>query len=357
MNVVVTGGAGYLGSVLVRKLLDRGYRVRVIDPLLDGDASLAAVTGHLELVRAEAGSIQPPWLRGADALVHLAGMAEDSVRLADPAANWRANVAATLRLAIVCRQSGVRRFTYASTCEVYASSRGAKAALREWHEETPVQPHAPYAASKLAAEQGLKALCDGRFCPVSLRHGVAYGASPRPQFGSLPNSFVLEAVSRGVVSLPSDVWTTRPFVDVEDLAEAHIRCLEAPEIQVRGQCFDVVGANLSLAQAASIVAGAVARVCGPVSLIPSEASLRARDCRGCPDKLEAMLDFAPRRSLEQAATEMARELTRVVPVPATQVPGAGCRVLGPARHAAPGTRHLKNPERSSGSYSCWVEGA
>ena len=101
--------------------------------------------------------------------------------------------------------------------------------------------------------RGLQELCDARFCPVILRHGVAYGLSPCPQFVSVPNGFVMEAVSQRRVTLPSDASLMRPFVDVADLAEAHFRCLQAPEARVRGQIFNVVHANLCLAHAARIV--------------------------------------------------------------------------------------------------------
>jgi nucleoside-diphosphate-sugar epimerase len=346
LNVVVTGGAGYVGAVLVGKLLERGCHVRVIDEFADGDGSLEATIDRIEVIEAAPQAIQARWLKGADAVVHLAGLDEGSSQRSDPAANWIANAVATERVALACRRARVPRLTYASTCALYDTLPPG----RECCEEAAVPPQTAFVASRLYAERRLRQMADSFFCPTILRHAIPCGWSPHPLPDTAPNRFVLDAVAAGQVTLPSDAWVARPFVDVEDLAEAHLCCLEAPARRVRGQVFNVVRASLRLREVADTVVDVVGREAGHVRVTASETPLGMRDCRCSAEKLHATLGFAPRKALAASVAEMARALT----ANAHRAEAASAVDWAPRPLFAFFAPKPPGGARESGSYSCWV---
>jgi nucleoside-diphosphate-sugar epimerase len=350
MNVVVTGGAGYVGSVLVRKLVARGHSVRVVDEFADGEASLEGVLDRIEIVQAPLQALQPRWFRDVDGVAHLAGLGEARAHGADLEANWLAHAVTTERLALACRALKVPRLTFASTWEVYWSLPAGY----EYDEATPVRPRSAFAASKFFAERRLQQLADGAFCPVILRHAVPFGLSPRACFDSVLNRLVLEAVGTGRVSLPRDGWMACPIVDVDDLAEAHVRCLEAPASTVRGAVFNVLGANLRIRDAACLVAEIVGQQRGPIRVTQTDAPVGMGNARCCGARLEAALGFTPQRSIEAAIQEMARYLTRNADAADTPMGRALHGSGAPDRGDPSGGRSV---DGMSGTYRCSVQPA
>src|SRR3990172_11411239 len=118
-RVLVTGGAGYIGSVLVGMLVERGYDVRVLDRLYWGEAPLAQYMQHIELIQGDTRNVSDAMLGGVDAVVHLAGLSNDPTAEYEPAANWEMNAVATRDLAEACLRVGVTRFTFGSSCSIY----------------------------------------------------------------------------------------------------------------------------------------------------------------------------------------------------------------------------------------------
>jgi nucleoside-diphosphate-sugar epimerase len=348
MNVVVTGGGGYVGAVVVRELLDRGHAVRVVDEFADGERGLGRRDGRLELVQAEPRAVDALWLKEMDAAIHLGGLPEWSVRGNDPATNWLANAVATERLAMACRAMKVSRLVYASTCDVYAPLPAGY----EYDEAAPVQPRSRFAASKFYGERRLQQLADGAFCPTILRHATAFGLSPVTHFETAPNRFVMDAVAVGRVTLPRDAWISRPFVHVADLAEAYVRCLEAPPERVRGQVFNVVHANLRLVDVGATVVDVVGRRGGYVRMTATETAAGVHDCRCSPSRLREVLGYTPDRALAPAVAELAQHLL-VSAVPAERARGASAA----RRPAQPPFFCLPQwllAERLEGSFTCWT---
>ncbi len=298
-RVLVVGGAGYVGSVLVRRLLDRGYQVRVFDALMYGEEALADLYGRpgFDVVAGDLRDVEAVVraCRSSDAVVHLGAIVGDPACDLDPELASQVNLEATRTLAAVARGMGIRRFVFSSTCAVYGSSDGLL------DEDSALDPVSVYARTKMDSETYLLALNGGRFAPVVLRFGTFYGASPRARFDLVVNLLVAKAVSeREITVMGGTQW--RPFIHVVDGTEAIIRCLEAPEAAVRNRVFNVGSddQNYTLLDVADLIAAHVPDV--RVNIEPpaaAEANYRVSFAR-----IRNELGFQTRYTLDHGITEL-----------------------------------------------------
>src|SRR6185437_7983480 len=293
--VLVTGGAGYIGSVLTERLLNRGYRVRILDRLYWGRGPIASLLDQIELIEADVRDMPATALDGVDAVIHLAGLSNDPTAEYDPEANWQMNAVATETLGRNCVDRGVERLVFASSCSLYDGL------LPGMHDETaPIQPRGAYATSKHYGEQALQALVPEGLCPVIFRNGTVYGYSPRMRFDLVVNTFVKDALLRGSLSLHGGGWMWRPQVDVQDVADAMICGLEAPAEKVRGEIFNVLHSNYQIRELAMLVAGSVQMMGRNVTLSEQPAPRLTRDYECSNTKLASTLGFQPSRSVVEA---------------------------------------------------------
>jgi nucleoside-diphosphate-sugar epimerase len=293
--VLVTGGAGYIGAVLTRRLLDRGYRVRVLDRLYWGRGPIAPVLDRIEVVEADVREMPATALDGVDAVIHLAGLSNDPTAEYDPAANWQMNAVATETLGRDCVDRDVERLVFASSCSLYD---GLPPGM---HDETaPIRPRGAYATSKRYGEEALLALAGDGLCPVILRNGTVYGHSPRMRFDLVVNTFVKDALLKGRLSLHGGGWMWRPLVDVRDVSDAMIAAMEAPAGLVRGEVFNVLHSNYQIRELAMLVAGSVQLLGRAVTLAEEPAPRLTRDYECSNTKLASRLGFQPSRSVVEA---------------------------------------------------------
>jgi nucleoside-diphosphate-sugar epimerase len=293
--VLVTGGAGYIGCVLVARLLDRGYRVRVLDRLYWGHAPLSHVSDRIELVEADVRDMPITALDGVDGVIHLAGLSNDPTAEYDPEANWQMNAIATEALAHNCIARDVQRLVFASSCSLYD---GLPPGM---HDETaPICARGAYASSKRYGEQALQALVGEGLCPVILRNGTVYGYSPRMRFDLVVNTFVKDALLRGELTLHGGGWMWRPLVDVKDVSDAMIAAFEAPADLVRGEIFNVLHSNYQIRELAMLVAGSVQLLGRSVTLQETPAPRLTRDYECSNMKLASTLGFQPSQSVVEA---------------------------------------------------------
>jgi nucleoside-diphosphate-sugar epimerase len=235
MRVLVTGNRGYIGDVLVRLLQDVGHEPIGLDTDLYRDCTfgsegLAEIVGTGEDIR----EIGIASLKGIDAIAHLAGVCNDPLGDLLPETTFEINHRATVRLAKLAKQAGVRRFVFSSTCSVYG------AAGQDWIDETsPPNPVTPYGRSKLNAEIELRELAGKTFTPVIMRSATAYGFSPRIRFDLVLNNLVAYAHTCGAVYLKSDGLAWRPIVHIEDIARAFVAAIEADHELVHNEIFNV----------------------------------------------------------------------------------------------------------------------
>lgn len=307
-RILVAGGAGYIGSVLVPRLLDRGYKVRVLDRLYFGEEALATFRDRIELVMCDVRDVPDEAFDDVDGVINLSGLSNDPTAEFDPEANWQMNALATEALGRACVSRGIERFVFASSCSLYD---GLPPGMHG--EDANVKPVAAYATSKRYAEERLTELAGEGLSPVLLRNGTVYGWSPRMRFDLVVNTFVKDALLTGTIKLHGGGWMWRPLVDVRDCADAMIAAYEAPADAVRGQIFNVVHSNYQIRELAMIVAGTVQLTGRPVALkeVPPPPLTRDYECSNA--KLSTTLGFIPRRSVLEAVTDLVASLEGLDP--------------------------------------------
>jgi len=224
MNVLVTGGAGYLGSVLVPKLVARGHRVRVVDLGYFGLDHLTRIP-YTEVIRedlralADRPALGRELLDGCEAVIHLAAISNDPSADLHPDLTEEVNVGVTARLAELAREQGVR-FLFSSSCSIYGEADG------EIDESGSTNPLTVYASSKVTAERILGELSDSRWAATTLRNGTLFGYSPRMRFDLVVNIFSFQSVLHGQIKIFGDGLQWRPFLHVSDCARAFVHYLE-----------------------------------------------------------------------------------------------------------------------------------
>jgi nucleoside-diphosphate-sugar epimerase len=238
MHVLVTGHLGYVGPGVVTALKEAGHRVTGLDvgyfrECIDPDQK--AIRADQEIV-ADVRDVTAQNLEGVDAIVHLAGLSNDPLGQLNPGLTMAINHDATIRVANLAKQNGVRRFIFASSCSIYGAAGAATQALDE---SAQFNPESAYASSKVACERDLVTLADKSFAPVFLRFATAFGLSPRMRFDLVLANLTAWARTTGTVKVLSDGTPWRPLVHVRDMALAIRSAVEAPEDTVRGRPFNI----------------------------------------------------------------------------------------------------------------------
>ncbi|MES2970564.1 MAG: SDR family oxidoreductase [Pseudomonadota bacterium] len=193
-------------------------------------------------------------LAGFDAVIHLAALSNDPMGLLRPGLTLQINHEGTLNVARAAKAAGVPRFVFASSCSNYG-----KAGDGMIDETATLNPQTDYGVSKVLAERDLKLLADDRFCPVFLRFGTAYGASPRMRFDIVLNNLVAHAFTSGRILMMSDGTPWRPIIHVQDMAKAFLAALDADADAIRAEAFNVCRTenNYQIKEIAEIVADTV----------------------------------------------------------------------------------------------------
>ena len=306
--VCVTGGAGYIGVNLVEQLVERGYRVRILDRFFWGKLGLDELPG-VELVSRDIREMQDGDLEGVEAVCHLAGLSNDPTADLDPHANWQMNTVATEELAAACIRMGVKRLTFGSSCSIY-DGIGSDQILDETAE---VKPIGPYSESKFEAERKLREAGERGLEIVLLRQGTVGGYSRRMRYDLVVNTFLKDALLKKHLFLHEGGFMFRPLVDVADVARAHIVCIEAPADKVAGQLFNVVQDNYQIKELAKTVAEAVKPVVGDIQISTVPATGRLRDYRSSNAKLTAATGFTPERTVLDSVRSVLEHVGEVDP--------------------------------------------
>jgi nucleoside-diphosphate-sugar epimerase len=235
MRVLFTGADGYIGAVLGPRLLDQGYDAIGIDTglyrrgwLFDDGRTRPMVMSR------DTRQLSPSDLEGFDAVVHLAELSNDPLGENDPAITMEINHRGSVEFARKCKQAGIGRFIYASSCSIYGA-----AGSEVKSETSSCEPQTAYARCKVLVERDLVELTDSRFTPVFLRNATAFGASPRQRFDLVLNNLAGWAFTTGKIRVMSDGTPCRPLVHIEDICQAILCALNAPREAVCAEAFNV----------------------------------------------------------------------------------------------------------------------
>lgn len=239
-KILVTGGAGYIGSVLTRQLLEKGYNVRVLDSLMYGGEPIIDMFNYpnFEFVKGDVrnrADVEKA-LDGIDSVAHLAAIVGDPACAKDPELSRSTNLEGSKLLYDVANEKGVNRFVFASTCSNYGKMDDPEAYVNE---DSTLAPVSLYAETKVATEQYLLGQDKANNCkPTCLRFSTVYGLSLRPRFDLTVNEFTKElALGRELVVFGEQFW--RPYCHVYDLARSVVTVIEADQDKVAFDVFNV----------------------------------------------------------------------------------------------------------------------
>lgn len=239
----MTGGAGYLGSVLVPKLVERGHQVRVLDQAYFGNDSLKLISSRIELIQKDIrlldqnAQFRKELLQGCECVIHLAAISNDPSAALNEALTKQINVRATEILAEETKRMKIK-FLFSSSCALY----GYREDGGESDEESPLHPLTTYSVSKVEAEKTLMEMSGNQWRPVILRNGTLFGLSPRMRFDLVVNIFSMMSVLYNEIKIFGEGKQWRPFLHVADVADAFI--FFAEKNQLRHSCYNVAHNNL-----------------------------------------------------------------------------------------------------------------
>lgn len=237
MKVFVTGGSGYIGSILVRRLLEEGYEVTVLDSLLFGDEGVKDLIGEkgFKIVNEDVRVYNPEYICGHDAVVDLAAISQpDPVGKISQRLFYEINFVAAVRTAKLASTKGVERLIFTSTCSVYGFQD------KPVDEIFPLNPLEPYAKTKSMAERHILSMKG--LTKTVLRLATVYGYSPKMRFDLVVNAMILALYTYGKIFVGRPGTQKRPVVHIKDVVEAIVRVMEAPRDLVDGEVFNV-GSN------------------------------------------------------------------------------------------------------------------
>ncbi|MDW8403151.1 NAD(P)-dependent oxidoreductase [Chloroflexus sp.] len=315
-HALITGGAGYIGSLLTGVLLNQGWAVTVVDDLLFGGASLLGYWHHPHFRFAKGDVCDPATLRASadgiavgglpptrfDAVIHLAAIVGfPACQMVGPQVAWRYNFEGTKRVFAAADAARVERFVFASTYSNYGLSPDGKPVT----EESPLNPQSLYAETKIAAEQFLRDQTTGATTmPILFRFATLFGVSPRTRFDLIVNQFVLEAITRRKLIIYQRGYA-RSFVHVRDVCDAILLGLTAAPDIVNREIFNV-GSDEGNYTKDEIVALVQRYVEGTVVEYKDLTfGGDMRDIRVSFAKIRQRLGFRPRISVEQGIREVA----------------------------------------------------
>lgn len=277
-NILIVGGAGYIGTRLSNHLFDLGYKIHVIDNFWFGDKLNPSISKEKKSLW----DIKPSELTSYDAVMFLAGLSNDPMAMFRSDLNFIENSSAPMYLAFIAKEAGVKRFVCASSCSVYGFTKN-----KTLNEGSLVKPAYAYGISKLQCERGLETLEDDNFKPIVFRKGTVGGWSPKMRYDLVVNTMLKSAFTtqKIVVNNPK-IW--RPLVDIRDVIQGYQKALEA-DLNVSG-VYNLSGGNMTIGQLGEAIHGELRKRGYVVDLVINENN-DVRNYKVTTEKIEDELGF------------------------------------------------------------------
>ena len=309
-TILVTGGAGYVGSILVPKLLAKGYRVKVLDLYIYGEQVLLPHRSNplLEEVKGDirdAGLLERT-LEDCDAVIHLACISNDPSAELDLQLTKSINMDAFVPLLELCRKQNVGRFVFASTSSVYGISEAPK--VTEDHPRVPVSE---YNKSKTYCEDQLIRFYSDDFSIVTVRPATVCGYSPRLRLDLIVNILTNHAYHNGEISVFGGSQY-RPNLHIEDMTDLYVQLLDEPDSKVSKKVFNAGYQNLTVMEIAEIVKKVIEQHYpekGSITIktVPTDD---IRSYRISCEKIESELSFRPKKTIQDAVKDLCQAFDR-----------------------------------------------
>ena len=297
-SVMVTGGAGYVGAVLIPKLLDKGYLVKVIDLYIYRDDALSSVRRHPNLKEIRGDIRNQDLLKkeipGTDAIIHLACISNDPSFELNPELGKSINYNAFMPLVDIAKDSGVRRFIYASSSSVYGIKEEDKVT-----EDLPLMPLTDYSKYKAICEDILLKEATEDFIVTVIRPSTVCGYSPRMRLDLTVNILTNHAINKGRISVFGGEQK-RPNLHIEDMTDLYLFMLEQPDEKIHRNIFNVGYENLKVREIADLVNHSLGGHI-PIITTPTDDN---RSYHVCSDKIKRELGFEAKRTIEQAVLDI-----------------------------------------------------
>jgi len=298
MKILIAGGAGYIGSLLIPRLLDRGYHVDVIDLLWFGNQ----LPKEVKVEQKDIFNLHENDIKDYDQVIFLAGLSNDPMAEFSPAKNFIYNGATSAYLAYICKRAGVKRYIYAGSCSVYGYT------VNELYDENaPAISNYPYGISKLQGEQGALQMSDKTFSVICFRQGTVSGYSPRMRLDLIVNTMFKTAMQKGEITVNNpSIW--RPILSIEDAVNAYIRAIEA-SYEISG-IFNIASGNYTVGEVADQVQNTIETKLKKKVKLNIKNIQDFRNYKVSVDKAVNTLSFKPKHDVESILESLIENLDK-----------------------------------------------
>ena len=286
MKILIAGGAGYIGSALIPKLLARGYEVGVVDLFWFGNH----LPEEVNIIEKDIFKLKESDIDGYEQVIFLAGLSNDPMAEFAPGMNFIYNAAAPAYLAYIAKKAKATRFIYAGSCSVYGYT------VNELYDETaPAVSNYPYGISKLQGEKAVLQMSEEDFSTICFRQGTVSGYSPRMRLDLIVNTMFKTAIDkREIIVSNSSIW--RPILSIEDACSAYIRAIEASE-DISG-IFNIASGNYTVGETADIVKNVLEKNLSMKIKLMIHHQNDFRNYKVSIDKAMNVLSFKPKHDVE-----------------------------------------------------------
>ncbi|MFQ5823392.1 MAG: NAD-dependent epimerase/dehydratase family protein [bacterium] len=292
MQLFIAGGGGYIGSALIPKLLERGYKVDVVDLFWFGDH----LPKDVERIKKDIFELSSTDIKKYEQVIFLAGLSNDPMAEFSPSKNFIYNAAAPAYLCYIAKQAGLKRFIYADSCSVYGYTENEL-----YDENSPAVSNYPYGISKLQGEQAVMQMIDKNFSVICLRQGTVCGYSPRMRLDLVVNTMFKNAMQDGVITVNNPaIW--RPILSIQDAISAYIRAIEANEM-ISG-IFNVASGNYTLGEIGDLVKSGIEENLDSNIILKIKHVQDIRNYKVSLEKARNVLSFKPRHDIDSIVKDL-----------------------------------------------------
>lgn len=298
MKILVVGGAGYIGSVLLPELIERGYDVDVIDLFWFGNH----LPPEINSINKDIFDLTDEDLRDYETVIFMAGLSNDPMAEYSPAENFISNASAPAFLGYISRKAGVKRFIYAGSCSVYGYTVNEL-----YDEESPAISDYPYGISKLQGENSVMQMKGDQFSVIAFRQGTVSGYSPRMRLDLVVNTMFKTALTERVINVNNPaIW--RPVLSIQDAATAYIRAIEANS-DISG-VFNIASGNYTVGEIADLVKEGVRRYLNMEIKLNIKHIEDYRNYKVSIEKAKKVLSFHPKYDVDNIVEDLVGNMNK-----------------------------------------------